>query len=75
LAVKFGRLGRSGNFGGEEVSKDLKGGGSVRILSPLMNVFLQLHVHCVCFLSGDFLAKKLSTVLLLFFMLFIYVII
>jgi hypothetical protein len=45
-------LGRSGNLGGRE---DWEGG---RILSPIMNVFLQLHVDCVSYF-GNYLTERL----------------
>jgi hypothetical protein len=50
---KFGSLGRSGYLRGREVWKDFKGGKIGRNLSPIMNVFLQLHVDCVRYHSGD----------------------
>jgi hypothetical protein len=43
---KFGWFWRSGNLGGLEVWKDLKGRTIGRILSPVINVFLQLRVDC-----------------------------
>jgi hypothetical protein len=57
---KFWRLGRSGNLGGRVVWKDWEGRRTGRILSPVMNVFfLQLHVHCVSYHSGDYRAERL----------------
>jgi hypothetical protein len=53
------RLGRSGNLGGREVSKDWEGGSIGRILTSVMNVFLQLHVHCVIYQSGDYRTERL----------------
>jgi hypothetical protein len=53
---KFGRLGMSRNLGGREVWKGWEGG---RILSPVMNVFLQLHVDCVSYHSGDYRTERL----------------
>jgi hypothetical protein len=55
---KFGWFGRSGNLGGLEVWKDLKGRTIGRKLSPVINVFLQLRVDCVSY-SGDYLSERL----------------
>jgi hypothetical protein len=40
--------------GGREVWMDWEGIKIGRILSPVMNVFLQLHVDCVCYHSDDY---------------------
>jgi hypothetical protein len=46
-------------LGGEEVWNDWEGGRMGRILSPVMNVFLQLHIHCICYHLGDYYAERL----------------
>jgi hypothetical protein len=46
-------------LGGREVWKDWEGGTIGRILLPVMNVFLQLHVHCVSYHSGDYRTERL----------------
>jgi hypothetical protein len=38
------------------------------ILSPVMNVFSQLHIDCVSYHCGDYAQKDLSTALMLFIM-------
>jgi hypothetical protein len=47
----------------------MKGGMIGRILSPVMNVFLQIHAQCVSYSA----LKELSTALLLSFVLFKYI--
>jgi hypothetical protein len=47
------RLGRSGNLGGRLIWKDWEGGRFGRIFSPVINVFLELDVDCVCYISVD----------------------
>jgi hypothetical protein len=52
----------------------MKGGRIGRILSPVMSVFLQLHIHCESYHSGDYDAERLvHSIILLFFMLFKYI--
>jgi hypothetical protein len=48
-AGKFGKLGKSTNFGYRELLIDWEGGSIGRILSPVINVFLKLHVNCLSF--------------------------
>jgi hypothetical protein len=58
---KFGRLRRPGSFGGYRGQEIWEVGGIGRIgriLSPVMNVFLQLHVDCVR-LCGDYRTERL----------------
>jgi hypothetical protein len=57
--MRLGRpenFGRSGNF---VVREDWKGGCIGRILSPIMNVLLQLHAYCVSYHSGDCRVERL----------------
>jgi hypothetical protein len=35
---------------------EIRGGG--RILSPVMNVYFQLHVHCVTYHSSDYRTER-----------------
>jgi hypothetical protein len=51
--MKVGKFERLGKLAG---LKDWEGG---RILSPVINVFLQLHVHCVSYHSGDYRTERL----------------
>jgi hypothetical protein len=44
---------------GREVLKDWEGGRIGRILSPVMNVFLQLHVLCASYHSSDYRTERL----------------
>jgi hypothetical protein len=53
------------------IELDFMEGGS--ILSPVINLFLQLHVDCVSYQSGDYRTECLAHTLLLFFMLFKYI--
>jgi hypothetical protein len=46
-------------LGGREVWKDWDSGRIGRMLSPLKNVFLQLHVQCVGYHSGDYRTERL----------------
>jgi hypothetical protein len=46
------------NLGGRAVWKDSEGRRIGRILSSVMSVFLQLHIHCVCYHSGDYRAER-----------------
>jgi hypothetical protein len=56
---KFWRIGRSENLGGREVWKDWEGGSVGRILSPIINAFLQLRVDCVSYHSFDSRTERL----------------
>jgi hypothetical protein len=61
---QFGRLGKSENLGVQEIWevgrfwKDWEGGTIGRILSPVIYVFLLLHVDCVIFHSGDYRTER-----------------
>jgi hypothetical protein len=46
-------------LGGWEVWTQWQGERVSRILSPVMNVFLQLHVCCVSYHSGDYRTERL----------------
>jgi hypothetical protein len=50
---EVGKVGRLVNLEGREVWKVWEGGRFGRILSPVLNRYLQLHVHCVSYHSGD----------------------
>jgi hypothetical protein len=55
----FVRLGRSGNLGHREVWKDWEGERFGRLFSPVINVFLELHVDCLCYISIDYRTENL----------------
>jgi hypothetical protein len=55
----FVSLGRSGNLGSLEVWKDWEGGRFSRMFSPVINVFLELHVDCLCYISIDYRTERL----------------
>jgi hypothetical protein len=46
-------------LGGREVWKYWKGGRFGTILSPVMNVFLELHEDSICYLHGDSRTERL----------------
>jgi hypothetical protein len=47
------------NLGGREVWKAWEGRSIGRTLSPVMSVFLLLHIHCECYHSGDYRTERL----------------
>jgi hypothetical protein len=46
-------------LGGRDVWKGWEGGRIGRILSPVMNVFLQLNVYCLSYHSADYRTERL----------------
>jgi hypothetical protein len=46
-------------LGGREVSSDWQDGRIGRMFSPVINIFLQLHVDCVCYISVDYRTERL----------------
>jgi hypothetical protein len=52
-------LGRSGNLGDREVWKDWHCGRFGKMFSQVINVFLELHVDCICSISVDYRTERL----------------
>jgi hypothetical protein len=45
--------------GGRGVWMHWESGKLRRLFSPVINVFLQLHVYCICYISVDYRTERL----------------